>query len=216
VVQDELRLGGAPDWARNIVLAPFAGMAYLMLLRWVLNDELPARAINLEIGRKAWVATPIVAAWFVASIMVTGAPIPLLHWLVLPPDVRDYRSEALLVRALDYVDLKFHCTSVCSEAGAKTRCACLASSAPSNSYRRTNERKSAMTDPHTTQVEKLEAELMRARLRIGELAAALTIAHKWMKPGVRGIAASGSLREMHERELRQIEAALKACEHRNE
>jgi hypothetical protein len=69
-----------------------------------------------------------------------------------------------------------------------------------------------MTDPHATQVDKLEAELMRARLRIGELEAALTIAHKWMAPGVRGIAASGSLREMHERELRQIEAALSACE----
>ena len=53
VVQDRLRLGGVPDSVRNIVWAPFAGMAYLMLLRWVLNDELPARAINLEIGRKA-------------------------------------------------------------------------------------------------------------------------------------------------------------------
>jgi len=93
VVQDRLRLGRARDWARNIVWAPFAGMAYLMLLRWVLNDEPPVRAINLEIGRKAWVAAPIVAAWFVASITVTGAPIPLLHWLVLPADVRDYRWE---------------------------------------------------------------------------------------------------------------------------
>ena len=93
VVQDQLRLGDAPDWARNIVWAPFAGMAYLMLLRWVLNDEPPARAINLEMERKAWIAAPIVAAWFVASITVTGAPMPLLHWLVLPPDVRDYRWE---------------------------------------------------------------------------------------------------------------------------
>jgi hypothetical protein len=93
VVQDRLRLGGVPDSVRNIVWAPFAGMAYLMLLRWVLNDELPARAINLEIGRKAWVAAPIVAAWFVASTTVTSAPIPLLQWLVLPSDVRDYRWE---------------------------------------------------------------------------------------------------------------------------
>jgi len=93
VVQDRLRLGGAPDWARNIVWAPFAGMAYMMLLRWVLSDEPPARAVNLESGRKAWIAAPIVAAWFVASITVTGAPIPLLRWLVLPPDVRDYRWE---------------------------------------------------------------------------------------------------------------------------
>src|SRR5262245_16132397 len=93
VVLDRLRLGAAPDWARNIVWAPFAGMAYLMLLRWVLNDEPPVRAINLEMERKTWVAAPIVAAWFVTSITVTGAPIPLLHWLVLPPDVRDYRWE---------------------------------------------------------------------------------------------------------------------------
>jgi hypothetical protein len=93
VAEDTLRLGGAPDWARNVVWAPFAGMAYLMLLRWLLNDEPPDRAINLETERKVWVAAPIVAAWFVASITVTGAPIPLLHWLVLPPDVRDYRWE---------------------------------------------------------------------------------------------------------------------------
>jgi hypothetical protein len=64
-----------------------------MLLRWVLNDELPTRAINLEIGRKAWVAAPIVAGWFFADITVTSAPIPLLRWLVLPSDVRNYRWE---------------------------------------------------------------------------------------------------------------------------
>jgi hypothetical protein len=93
LVQDWLRLGGAPDWARNIVWAPFASMAYLMLLRWVLNDEVPGRVINLEIGRKTWFAAPVVAVWFVASISVTGAPIPLLHWLVLPSDVGDYRWE---------------------------------------------------------------------------------------------------------------------------
>jgi hypothetical protein len=93
VIQDRLRLGAAPDWARNIVWAPFAGMAYLMLLRWVLDDAEPPSAIDLQIGRKAWVAAPIVAVWFIASITVTSAPIPLLHWLVLPPDVRDYRWE---------------------------------------------------------------------------------------------------------------------------
>jgi hypothetical protein len=52
VAEDTLRLGGAPDWARNVVWAPFAGMAYLMLLRWLLNDEPPDRAINLETERK--------------------------------------------------------------------------------------------------------------------------------------------------------------------
>ena len=84
VVRDRLRLGGAPDWARNILWAPFAGMAYLMLLRWVLNDEVSGRVINLEIGRKTWFAAPIVAVSFVAIITVTGAPIPLLYWPVLP------------------------------------------------------------------------------------------------------------------------------------
>jgi hypothetical protein len=104
VAQDRLRLGSAPDWARIIVWAPFAGMAYLMLLRWVLNDELPARAINLEIGKKAWVAAPIVAAWFIVDMVVTGAPIPLLRWLVLPPDVRNYRWEDV---APSYYVLRF-------------------------------------------------------------------------------------------------------------
>jgi hypothetical protein len=33
VVQDRLRLGPAPEWARNIVWAPFSSMAYLMLLK---------------------------------------------------------------------------------------------------------------------------------------------------------------------------------------
>jgi hypothetical protein len=52
VVQDQLRLGQALEWARNIVWAPFAAMTYLMLLRWVLDGVPPARAINLEVGRK--------------------------------------------------------------------------------------------------------------------------------------------------------------------
>jgi hypothetical protein len=95
VVQDQLRLGRAPDWARNIVWAPFAAMAYLMLLRWALNGEPPARAINLEIGRKAWVSAAIVAAWFLANVMVDSAPVPMLRWLVLPQDVVGYQWENL-------------------------------------------------------------------------------------------------------------------------
>ena len=93
VVEDRLRLGVTPEWARNIVWAPFASMAYLMLLRWVLDDEPPARVINLEIGRKAWVAAPIVAAWYVTGIIISDAPVALLQRLVLPADVRDYRWE---------------------------------------------------------------------------------------------------------------------------
>lgn len=45
--------------------------------------------------------------------------------------------------------------------------------------------------------------------KIAELEAALTIAHKWMAPGVRSIPVSDKLREMHERELRQVEMVLR-------
>jgi hypothetical protein len=78
IVQDQLRLGWAPDWARNIVWAPFAAMAYLMLLRWVLDGEPPARAINLEVGRKTWISAPIVAAWSIANDTVTSVPLTML------------------------------------------------------------------------------------------------------------------------------------------
>jgi len=93
VVQAQLRLGRAPDWAREILWAPFMAMAYLMLVRWVLDSEPPARAINFEVGRTTWVATPIVAAWFVANITVTDTPMPLMRWLVLPSDYLAYRWE---------------------------------------------------------------------------------------------------------------------------
>lgn len=93
LVQDQLRLGRVPDWARHIVWAPFAAMAYLMLLRWVLDRDPPVRAINLEVGRETWVATPIVAVWLVADITVSDAPIPMLRWLVFPSDVTAFRWE---------------------------------------------------------------------------------------------------------------------------
>jgi len=101
VIQDQLRLGRAPDWAREILWAPFMAMTYLMLLRWVLDGEPPARAINFEVGRKTRVATPIVAAWFVANVTVSDAPMPMMRWLVLPSDVLAYpmgRCHALLLR----------------------------------------------------------------------------------------------------------------------
>ena len=81
VVQDQLRLGWAPAWARSIVWAPFAAMAYLMLLRWVLDGEAPARAIFLDFGRQTWIATPVVAAWEIAD--ATDAMVPALTWLAL-------------------------------------------------------------------------------------------------------------------------------------
>jgi hypothetical protein len=95
VVQDHLRLGWAPGWARNIVWAPFAAVAYLTLLRWVLDGEPPARAINFEVGRKTLVSAPIVAAWFLANAMVDAAPVPMLRWLVIPQDVVGYQWENL-------------------------------------------------------------------------------------------------------------------------
>jgi hypothetical protein len=93
IVEDQLRLGPAPGWARNIVWSPFAAMAYLMLLRWLLDGEPPPRSINLDVGRETWLAAPFVAAWFVASDTVSAAPIPMLTWLVLPSDVLAYRWD---------------------------------------------------------------------------------------------------------------------------
>lgn len=97
VVQDQLRLGRAPDWARNIAWAPFAAMTYLMLLRWVLRDDVPVRAINLDFGRETWVATPIVAAWLVTNIAIDNAPTSLLVRLMLPPDPLAFRWEDVAI-----------------------------------------------------------------------------------------------------------------------
>lgn len=94
VVQDQLRLGPAPDWAQYLVLAPFAAMAYLMLLRWVLDGTAPVSGINLDVGQTTWIAALVVGAWFVAEIAVSGAPFALLQWL-LSADVLDYRSSNL-------------------------------------------------------------------------------------------------------------------------
>jgi hypothetical protein len=97
VVQDQLRLGRAPDWARNIAWAPFAAMTYLMLLRWVLRDDALVRAINLDLGRETWVATPIVAAWLVANIATNDAPTFLLARLMLPSDLLAFRWEDVAI-----------------------------------------------------------------------------------------------------------------------
>ena len=96
VVQDQLRLGPATEWARNIVWAPFSAMAYLMLLRWVLDGPSPARALIPLVARQTWVAAPIVALWFLTHKAVSNAPLALLQWLVFPADVRDYRWEEAL------------------------------------------------------------------------------------------------------------------------
>ena len=96
VLQDQLRLGPAPDWARNIVWAPFSAVAYLMLLRWALDGGPPTRAHNVLVGREIWVVAPIVALWFLTHSAVSNAPLTLMQWLVFPADVRDYRWEDAL------------------------------------------------------------------------------------------------------------------------
>ena len=95
VVQDQLRLGVPPDWARNIVWAPFSAMAYLMLLRWVLDKAPAGGALNALVARDTWVAAPVVALWFLAHSAVSNAPIALMQWLIFS-DARDYRWEDAL------------------------------------------------------------------------------------------------------------------------
>lgn len=97
VVQDQLRLGWAPDWARSIVWAPFAAMAYLMLLRWVLDGDPPARAINLYVAGEIWFTAVVIAVWSVASVAVSDAPVRILRWLVLPTDDFEFRWEDVSV-----------------------------------------------------------------------------------------------------------------------
>jgi hypothetical protein len=100
VAQDQLRLGWAPAWARSIVWAPFAAMAYLMLLRWRLDGEAPARGIFLDLGRRTWVAAPVVGAWEIADAM--DAMVPVLTWLVLTrlPSDFEWSDIALYLVAL--------------------------------------------------------------------------------------------------------------------
>jgi len=96
VIQDQLRLAPAPEWARNIVWAPFSAAAYLMLLRWVLDGASPTRPLNVLVARETWLAAPIVGLWFLAHIAISHAPFDLLQGLVLSADVRDYRWEDAL------------------------------------------------------------------------------------------------------------------------
>jgi hypothetical protein len=100
IVQDQLRFGWAPAWAREIVWSPFAAMAYLMLLRWVLNGEAPERPINVYVGRPTWIAAPIVAVWFVAAVTVNDAPLAMLRWLALWSDWPADRWEDAIANLL--------------------------------------------------------------------------------------------------------------------
>jgi hypothetical protein len=96
-VENQLRLGPSPAWARSIVWAPFAATAYLMLLRWALGGPPSARAINLDLGREAGLATPIVAAWLVTNEIASAAPVPTLMWLVPRSDLFAHGWDDLAV-----------------------------------------------------------------------------------------------------------------------
>jgi hypothetical protein len=80
ILQDQLRLGRAEEWARSLVWAPFAAVANLVLLRWVVTGQAPARWINLDVGSEVWFAAPIVAAWLVTFDAVSAGPLALLTW----------------------------------------------------------------------------------------------------------------------------------------
>ena len=94
VLQDHLRLGWAPQWARSLVWAPFAAMAYVWLLRWTVGEPALARAIDFgtNTNREIAFVAPILAAWFVTSDALEAAPTPLLLWLAVP-DLAEFRWD---------------------------------------------------------------------------------------------------------------------------
>jgi hypothetical protein len=81
VLQDQLRLGRGPEWARHLVWSPFAAIAYLVLLRWILLGQAPAHPIILGVGSPVWLATPVVAVWLLSFDAVSGWPSDLLIWV---------------------------------------------------------------------------------------------------------------------------------------
>lgn len=101
VLQDHLRLGWAPQWARSLVWAPFAGMAYALLLRWALCEQAPVRAIEFDTSRETAFAAPILAAWLVTMDALDAAPTPILLWLAVPdPSAFRWDDVAPLSHAL--------------------------------------------------------------------------------------------------------------------
>lgn len=101
VAQDQLRLGWVAQWVRNLVWAPFAAMAYLMLLRWVLGEQPPARLFDLDLGRQAWFAVLVAMAWLLTADALEAAPIAMLLWLSVPdPAAFEWEEVATLYYAL--------------------------------------------------------------------------------------------------------------------
>ena len=96
VVEDYLRMGQPPGWARNLVWAPFAVMAYVMLLRFMIDGQPPARIANIAIGKETWIAAPIVAAWFISEETIEAAPVQMVTWMLAPADALAYEIDDLV------------------------------------------------------------------------------------------------------------------------
>ena len=77
---DRWQLGSAPAWATNLVRAPFIAMAYVMLVRLLVLEQPPKRAINLDFSETAW-AVPLVAMWYLAVAGLEKLPVQALLWL---------------------------------------------------------------------------------------------------------------------------------------
>jgi hypothetical protein len=91
--EDQLQLGSAPAWARNLVWAPWIAMAYVMLVRLLIFDQPVKRAINLDFSPAMIWAAPIVTVWFLTSVLVRRIP----HWVLfsLFSPLQPYRPEDL-------------------------------------------------------------------------------------------------------------------------
>jgi hypothetical protein len=77
VLQDHLRVGWAPNWARTLVWAPFAAAAYVGLLRWVLGEQAPTRPLDCDVTQFV-LAAPVTAAWFLTLDALEAGPIAML------------------------------------------------------------------------------------------------------------------------------------------
>jgi hypothetical protein len=101
IVEDQLRLGPAPAWARSIVWAPFGGVMLFNFARWFFHRPRPAGALKLDLGRDAWTAALITGAYALAINVVDAANGTMVNALV-PTDGSRYRWEDLAIYAHGY------------------------------------------------------------------------------------------------------------------
>lgn len=94
VLQEHLRLGWAPQWARSLVWAPFAAVANVLLLRWLLYERTPQRARETDLTRQIAFAVPIVMVWLGTVDALKAVPIPVLLSLI-EPDAFGFRWESV-------------------------------------------------------------------------------------------------------------------------